>query len=275
MTTSPTLQCPCNGAYEAAAFTYDAPPLGETAFDLRGQKYRRGYLRCAACGHWRADNAMDLGALYGGGYVDATYGDRMRATFERIVSLPPERSDNSGRVQRILDFGRHWFPERVSPHLLDVGSGLAVFPYRMKLAGWTCTALDPDARASAHARDHVGVAAVTGDFATASKAGLGQFDVITLNKVLEHVEDPVGMLGLAADHLAEGGFVYVEVPDEAAAVEGPGREEFFIEHLHIFSPASVAMLSERSGFVPVAIERLREPSGKFTLRAFLAARPDR
>ena len=30
--------------------------------------------------------------------------------------------------------------------LLDVGSGLAVFPAVMKEMGWLCTALDPDVR---------------------------------------------------------------------------------------------------------------------------------
>ena len=50
----------------------------------------------------------------------------------------------------------------------------------------------------------------------------------------------------------------------AAASHGPGREEFFIEHHHVFSPASLAMLA--AGGRPVAgrLERLREPSTKFT-----------
>ena len=101
-------------------------------------------------------------------------------------------------------------------------------------------------------------------------------DAITFNKVLEHVEDPVAMLAAARPLLAAGGFVYVEVPDaEGAAAHGPGREEFFIEHHHVFSAASTAMMAARAGLATLAVERLREPSGKFTLRAFfeLAASP--
>jgi hypothetical protein len=94
---------------------------------------------------------------------------------------------------------------------------------------------------------------------------------VTFNKVLEHVEDPVALLAKAAELLEPQGFVYAEVPDgEAAAVEGPGREEFFIEHHHVFSPASLALTAARAGLSALAIERLREPSTKFTLRAFLA-----
>lgn len=47
------------------------------------------------------------------------------------------------------------------------------------------------------------------------------------------------------------------------------RQEFFIVHLHIFSMASLALMIDRAGFRALRIERLREPSGKYTLWAFL------
>ncbi len=266
----PTLHCPCERRFDAPAFSYDAPPAGETKFDFGERPYRRAYLRCALCAHWYSETDMPMSALYSGAYVDGTYGERMRETFQRILALPSEESDNAGRVARVLGFAREWFPAGKAPTLLDVGSGLGVFPFRMKEAGWRCTALDPDPRAARHAREVAGVEAATGDFLAIAPGGLGRFDVVTFNKVLEHVADPVAMLARAEKHLNEGGFVYLEVPDgEAAAAEGPAREEFFIEHHHVFSPTSVALMAARAGFSPVAIERLREPSTKFTLRAFL------
>lgn len=273
MTTgTPTLHCPCARQYDQPAFRYDAPPPGETRFDLGDQQYRRRYLRCSECAHWYSDNPMEMGALYGGAYVDSTYGQGMRQSFERIVALAPEKSDNAGRVTRLLAFAKGHFAPGKQPALLDVGSGLAVFPFRMKEAGWRCTALDPDPRAAAHAREVAGVEAVAGDFLSIPGGQLGRFDVVTFNKVLEHVLDPVPLLEKAARHLAPRGFIYVEVPDgEAAAAEGPGREEFFIEHHHVFSPASVEKLARHASLVPLAVERLREPSSKFTLRAFLSA----
>ena len=98
--------------------------------------------------------------------------------------------------------------------------------------------------------------------------------MVTFNKVLEHVVAPVDMLAHGRAFAKREGFVYVELPDAAATAEGPGREEFFIDHHHVFSPASHAMLMERAGFTLLALERLREPSGKFTLRAFAAPRWD-
>jgi SAM-dependent methyltransferase len=214
---------------------------------------------------------MDLSRLYGGAYVDNTYGARMRETFDRIQALPPEQSDNAGRVACICDFARGRFAHGTVPRLLDVGSGLGVFPHRMKEAGWKCTALDPDERAARHAREVAGIEAVAADFMRLDQASLGLFDVITFNKVLEHVEDPVAMLARAKQPLAPGGFVYFEVPDgDAAASEGQGREEFFIEHQHVFSTASVALLAVRAGFRPLLTQSLREPSSKYTLRVFAA-----
>ena len=268
----PTLRCPCERRHDEPGFRYDAPPEGETRFDLGKASYRRSYLRCSVCAHWYSENGMDVSGLYSGAYVDRTYGQKMRQTFDKILALPPEKSDNAGRVARVLAFASTSLSKVSSPSLLDVGSGLGVFPFRMKEAGWRCTALDPDPRAAAHAREVVGVDAISGDFLSVADERLGSFDVISFNKVLEHLVDPVPLLEKAARHLKLGGFIYVEVPDgEAAAAEGPGREEFFIEHHHVFSPESVAMMARHAGLNPVTVERVREPSSKFTLRAFLVS----
>jgi hypothetical protein len=64
--------------------------------------------------------------------------------------------------------------------------------------------------------------------------------------------------------------VYVELPDgEAAAADGAEREEFFIEHSHVFSMSSLCLLARQAGFSADCIERVHEPSTKYTLRAFL------
>lgn len=234
-----------------------------------GQSYYREIWQFEVSKHYVSRHAMQVATGYTGDYVNATYADEagMARTFERITSLPPEKSDNRARIERLRAFvqANHNPDRRVQ--LLDVGAGLGVFPYAVKQAGWECLALDPDPRAVHHLQQNVGVRAVCADFMMA--AGLGRHDIVTFNKVLEHVEDPVAMLGRVHQFLKPHGLVYLELPDgEAASAEGFGREEFFIEHLHIFSFVSIAMLATRAGLTPVAVERLREPSSKFTLRAF-------
>lgn len=257
--------CLCGGTAFDAVFHYDAPPEGEIRFKFSGSGYSRDIVRCRACGHYLSVHEMDMSGLYGGDYADATYGDKLKATFDRIIALPAEKSDNTGRVAWVTEQAGRRTPGRT---VLDVGSGLCVFLHRMKAAGWTGVALDPDPRQAAHARDVVGVAAVQADFMTASE--LGRFDLVCFNKVLEHAVDPVAMLARAAAHLRPGGLVYVELPDgEAAAAAGPGREEFFIDHHHVFSPASAAVLASRAGMSLLVCERLREASGKYTLRLLM------
>jgi SAM-dependent methyltransferase len=268
----PTLRCSCSGRHLTEAFVYDAPPDGEVRFDLPTAQYSRAYDRCGLCGHWFGRHEIDLAALYERDYVDATYGGPagMRARLEKVLALPPERSDNAGRVARLVAFARERFgPAAARRRLLDVGAGIGVFPAAMKAAGWTVIAVEPDPRTAAHLRDAVGIAAHAVPIEGLASMRIEPVDVITFNKVLEHVEDPVAMLAAAHPLLAPDGFIYVEVPDaDGAAPHGPGREEFFIEHHHVFSAPSTAMMAERAGLATLAVERLREPSGKFTLRAF-------
>ncbi len=261
--------CLCGGTAFSTRFRYDEPPAGEIRFAFAaGQVYRREVVECRSCGHFLSVHIMDISKLYQGDYVDSNYGAAgLRASFDRITGLPPERSDNAGRVRRVHEFA---FPRASSPgpSVLDVGSGLCVFLNGMKALGWSATALDPDARSVEHARATVGVSAIHGDYLRCPVPA--RFDLVTFNRVLEHVAEPVPMLAKAAENLARGGTVYVELPDgEAAADGGKDREEFFIDHLHVFSPTSLAILARRAGFRVLRLERLREPSGKFTLYAFL------
>ena len=265
----PPLSCMCEGNRFRTEHTYFAPPAGETRF-ANTDNYRREIYRCTLCGHFISVFAL-AADFYAGEYVDATYGDAagMRRTFDRIMALPPERSDNSGRVARINDYAASHLPNDART-VLDVGSGLCVFLARMKEHGWRGTALDPDERAMQHAREVAGVDAIRGSL----PAEVGRFDVVTFNKVLEHVADPIALLAHSLPLVKPHGFVYVELPDGEAAAreEGFGREEFFVEHLHVFSMASLCCLAERAGFEVRVLERLREPSTKFTLRAFLTPR---
>lgn len=265
------LSCPCEGKHFETEFTYDAPLEIEVKLPLKdGERYAREYRKCTLCGHFASFHEMDLSSLYEGDYVDGTYGNAegIRKTFNKIIGFPPEKSDNMGRSKRINAFASKYFDAPTNRRFLDVGSGLGVFPFTIKQLGWDCLALDPDPRAAEHIRSNAGVETICGDFFDVDLSEVGSFDAITFNKVLEHVIDPVAMLKKAGELLSSNGFVYVEVPDVAAASEGKTREEFTIDHHHVFTPASLSMICERAGLQIIELERLMEPSGKYTLRAF-------
>lgn len=267
--------CPiCGNTDFLKVFTYNTPPPLETIYaSLKNSIYYRETCRCTACHHFIDVHDMNLSFIYSGEYVNATYKDMegVRRTFERIIALPEEKSDNSRRVSRINTFADEYWGQGVRKSLLDVGSGLGVFPYLMKQHQWHVTALDPDERAVTHVRDYVGIEGICGDFfeITPDK----KFDLVTFNKVLEHVDNPIAMLAKSRENLCKNGFVYIEVPDgEIAALHGAEREEFTIDHTHIFSFISLSFLADKAGFFPVSIERLQEPSTKYTLRAFLTVK---
>ena len=257
----------CGAEDWSLAADYDRPPPGETDFGL--SPYRRSLWQCRACGHVINVHGMDLGALYSAAYWDRTYGeDRLTATYQKIMALPEERSDNRARADRVDTVWSSLTGTAGTGRLLDVGSGLAVFPAVMRERGWNCTAVDPDPRGTDHARRMAGVEAVCGDFMDVALDG--SFDLISFNKVLEHVTDPAAMLEKAKTHLSPGGVCYVELPDgEAALHDSCDREEFFVEHYDAYSPASLALLARKAGFQVALLESVVEPSGKYTLRGFL------
>jgi SAM-dependent methyltransferase len=269
-------KCPiCKKLSGVCIHTYNKKPEGETEFRLvEGSGYHREIFHCRTCGHYRSFHEMNMSTLYESSYVDSTYGglDGIRSNYKRIMDLDPKDSDNSGRVNRVIKFAQNHFSDRSSRiRILDIGSGLGVFLGKIiQSTDWDCTALETDPRFAIHTSENLGIETITNDYLKLNWDR--QFDIITLNKVLEHIENPTEMLKKCTSNLAPNGFVYIELPDGESAAsdqEGFQREEFFIEHFHVFSMASMALLNRGTGLQFQKLERLRESSSKYTLRSFL------
>jgi SAM-dependent methyltransferase len=272
-----TDRCLCGSPALKLVHTFHAPSTVEIRFSFaRGSAYERRLFQCDSCKHFMSVHGLNDEGLYLGEYVNSNYGDELKANFDRINSLPSAKSDNVARVTAVAAFAVAWFLTHAGPdvpNILDVGSGLCVFLNRIKSElGWICTALDPDPRASEHARSVVGIEVIQGDFRQTNLAR--QFDIVSLNKVIEHVKDPIQMLRMAKAAVKPSGFIYLEVPDGEKAIldpDGPLREEFTIDHPHVFSMASINIALTKAGLSSYRVERLREPSGKYTIRAFAGA----
>ena len=71
-------------------------------------------------------------------------------------------------------------------------------------------------------------------------------------------------------YLKKDGFIYIEVPNIDAKENSLGyeREEFFIEHHHVFSKLSLILMLLKLKLNILQIKKIREPSSKYTLFCF-------
>jgi SAM-dependent methyltransferase len=86
-----------------------------------------------------------------------------------------------------------------------------------------------------------------GDFAP------GEFDLITIFHVLEHVPDPRAALARLSAWLRPGGHLYVEVPNAVTAVNSPSNL-FHRAHLYYFAAEPLAALARSANLTPVLLD---------------------
>ena len=133
-------------------------------------------------------------------------------------------------------------------HLLDYGSGTGAFLNEMQKAGWHSTGLEPDSGARKIANDLYGLQLkATGDLFHLT----GDFDVITLWHVLEHVHDLHVTLEQLKLLLAEKGRLIIAVPNYTSFDEKKYERYWAAydvpRHLYHFSPESMNRLVKRHG----------------------------
>lgn len=277
----------CGGAASKELLRIHYPDRFECALGVKEEGYQRTWRECPNCG--AVTNVHDpavvseLGRI-AGSYYEIDFGAKPLAErYAQIMALPASRSDNAGRVQRIRAMVDAWFgedglgarlgeTERVDRRVLDIGAGLGVFLSGFLREGWTGDAVEPDAKACAHLEQ-----ISNGRFGVVQGLYRGQaqfrdYDLVTLNKVVEHLPDPVSLLRSVRPALGRGGVLYVEVPDKLTIGCRPSTDNILgALHYHLYDPRSLAMLFEVGGFWPVQLARVFEPSGKITVFGFAVA----
>jgi SAM-dependent methyltransferase len=154
--------------------------------------------------------------------------------------------------------------------LLDIGSGPGFFLKTAQTRGWDVLGIEPSRQAAAHARE-LGVPVVEGFFNADSAPGLGRFDVVHMNNVLEHIPDPIALVTLARDLLNPGGLVCINVPNDfsplqIAASAAQNTRQWWLappHHLNYFDFNSLEGLLRRLGLDVV------ERSTSFPMEAFV------
>ena len=248
------------------AKNYTSKPEGEVDFKLDG-KYLRKYYKCIICDHHISDHDYNLDLLYSGEYVSSTYGDYqgLKKRFNKINKLKPLNSDNFYRCLRIKTFFKKI---NKSFRTLDVGAGLGIFSKKLQNKKFKDIYLIETDKVNINFLKYFLKFKKT--FRKQLDLKNTRFDLITFNKVLEHVHSPALFLKNYMRNLKLNGYIYIEVPDIDAKEDklGYDREEYFIEHHHVFSKTSLILMLSKLNLRILSIEQIREPSSKYTIFCF-------
>jgi len=245
-------------------------PEGEPDYAIDPREYRRYIRLCLNCGVYNNFHGHSFAKMYSGRYRDVAYKEGIIKRYESILNLPFEESINKQRIKRIIDFCDSNSMDLKKSSVLDVGSGSCVFLGEFLKHGIKGYCVEPDATLIDHAISYVKVnGGFSGSFMD-YRSDI-KFDIITFNKVLEHVKDPVMFLSNAKKHLKKDGFIYIELPDGGSAAENSSidnREEFYIDHYTVFTEKATDYFIEKCGFDVIKREKIHEPGDRYSLYAF-------
>lgn len=236
-------QCPvCTGS----AFT---PYLQVKDYTTSSEEFT--LQQCSQC-HFVLTNPRPDQASIGRYYLSDKYishtGSR-KTLFDRIYTLVRERALTTkyNLVSRYSTSGK----------ILDYGCGTGEFLHTFQKRNWTIAGVEPSAIASAKATQLLGQAPVQ----NLEEVTSGQFDVITLWHVLEHVHTLHETLASLKNKLNPGGTIFIAVPNRES-YDAFHYEKYWAaydvpRHLWHFSKENMDQLLKNCGLKIASIEPMK------------------
>lgn len=157
-----------------------------------------------------------------------------------------------GSIRETTESNVMWLKACDNGRLLDIGSGNGSFLAKMKKLGWDVTGVEPDKEAVSVSLEKYGLNVFQGTLDEA-KFPDDYFNAITLNHVIEHVLDPVGLLKECRRVLKPGGELIVVTPN----INSLGQYVFgkywrgyeVPRHFFLFLPKTLKACAEQSGLI--------------------------
>ncbi|MCF8176954.1 MAG: class I SAM-dependent methyltransferase [Sulfuritalea sp.] len=174
-------------------------------------------------------------------------------TAEHWIKVQKKNKEQSWNADRkyvpALDELARIYPQQGK--LLDVGCSIGQFLTLARDAGWDVQGIELNADAAAIARSDYGLSIMEKKI---DEAGFdeGEFDVVTLWGVFEHLTDPNGMLKSIRRILKKDGLVLFFVPNGHSLIIRLSREHNSTvsgrAHLWYFTPMTMEKILQKNGF---------------------------
>ena len=210
-------------------------------------------LECTACGQLVSQATPARYAETMTAFNEAGYNRPVGRELERRQRVAKRRLR---RIAAFLD------KEPAAIRLVDVGCSRGQFVADAKAAGFKAEGVEPAPRLAAAARAE-GLEVHTG-LLEELRLPEHSFDALTLFEVVEHLKQPLPLLREAARVLRPGGVVCLTTGNAASwtvAAMGARWDYFDIArdggHVSFYNPRSLALLAQRAGYSPLAIETAR------------------
>lgn len=190
-------------------------------------------IKCSNCGFIQCTNLTDV------------------LNFYEDLEDPSYEATRKGRAlqaeKMMLDILKHAKGKR----LLDIGAGSGILVEEARKRGVDAVGIEPSRWLWQKARD-LDLPVTLGIFPHAEVKG--PFDVITLIDVIEHVNNPVGLLKDAANALSPEGILVISTPDIGSIVAkilGNKWWHLRVAHIGYFTAKNLKLAAEKVGLRPV------------------------
>jgi len=201
-------------------------------------------------------------------HIDPLFTTEELKSFYEKEFYQSERADYFSRMEEDRDWWMlryaHYYEllETYAPtksskgrRILDIGSGPGFFLDAGKARGWDVLGFEPSPMAADYCTRR-GLNVINDFFSAASARGQGLFDAIALSMVLEHVKDPIGLIGEARQLLAPGGVLLLISPNDFNPLQMSlwkhlGFKPWWVvpkHHLNYFDLASATGFVKARGF---------------------------
>jgi SAM-dependent methyltransferase len=200
-------------------------------------------VQCASCGLVYVNPRHDAEHLY----QHYNSGQSSRIQYYQDVEVADRRTFDA-----ILDLAEQLAPGRGD--LLDVGPNIGTCLALARERGWNTFGVEINADAARYCREQRSLNVVAGALDQGTYPA-NSFDIVLMGDVIEHLRDPLALMGVVRNILKPGGAVIISTPD-IAGWAGRLLQIKPEEHLYYFSPTTITALLRTAGLEVVGVKCL-------------------